>query len=416
MISNKISLLPFVREIEDQGTIGSCVANSEVSAIELITYRAHHTYNLSRLGLYHDTLAFEGRLGQEGLVPVDALLVGSDKGIGDESLHVYNTANVLGNPSAAYYADATTHKITHWHSVALSGAAIDAELAKGNPVLIAVDIPKWFMGVVGSVATQNDNLHSSNYGAGWADWAGKHQLLITGRDTTIDGGVRFVENSWGTSWGDNGIGAIKFDDFAYNRPAGSISDGRLNVYAAFVVDGFAGMDFQYTPQREQVTQLYASLFNRAPELSGLDYWASTLTTQSFAQVAQAMYDCTPSRTLYPTNISDTDVIKSFYSNVLGRTADSGGLAYWTGKLAAGQSKGQVITDMIIATDTYSGVDTAALASQSLLDNKTSLGEYYAVSLQADNLNIAQVALVGVTSDVNCLGPLHLGLSQQLGWI
>ena len=106
--------------------------------------------------------------------------------------------------------------------------------------------------------------------------------------------------------------------------------------------------------RTQVSQLYTALFGRAPDSDGLGFWTTLVGNgTTLAQVADMMYATTPARTYYPDSYTHQQVIASFYLNVLGRTADAEGLAFWTAKLdAAGATPGSVITQMIANVADY----------------------------------------------------------------
>jgi hypothetical protein len=153
-----------------------------------------------------------------------------------------------------------------------------------------------------------------------------------------------------------------------------------------------------TQMRTDVANLYVALFGRAPERDGLGYWVQQLDAgKTVAQVAQEMYNTTPARTTYPDFLTNEEIIKKFYTNVLGRTADADGLAYWTAKLNAGATKGSVISEMITAVTAYTGTDTAAVDSKSLFTNKVTVGLYYAVDLGGNDVTTATSLLANVTA-------------------
>ena len=167
-----------------------------------------------------------------------------------------------------------------------------------------------------------------------------------------------------------------------------------------------------TPQmRTQVTQLYVSLFGRAPEADGLGYWVQQLNAgKSFQSIAQDMFNVAPARVYYPSYLTNEEIVAKFYVNVLGRTPDAGGLAYWTGRLntesttgtAASKSiaVGTVITEMLTAVVSYTGTDAAALQSQSLLNNKVAVGMHYAVDLGGNDIAFASTLVPLVTAGAN----------------
>lgn len=152
--------------------------------------------------------------------------------------------------------------------------------------------------------------------------------------------------------------------------------------------------------RTQVAQLYTSLFGRAPEADGLGFWVQKLNNgESFASVAQQMYSVDAARAYYPSFYTNQEIIAKFYTNVLGRTADADGLAFWTAKLdAKGATPGSVIAEMITVVAGYSGTDPDALKSQALFNNKVSVGLHYAVDLIGNDVTFAKTLFSGVTDD------------------
>ena len=163
--------------------------------------------------------------------------------------------------------------------------------------------------------------------------------------------------------------------------------------------------------RTSVAQLYVSLFGRAPEASGLGYWAQQLGNGvSLQQIAQDMFNVAPSRAYYPSFLTNEEIITKFYVNVLGRNPDAGGLAYWTGRLNTLSStgttaqkalaQGSVIVEMLTAVVGYSGTDAAGLQSQSLFNNKVAVALKYAVEMNGDSIPDASTLIPLVTAGAN----------------
>jgi S-layer protein len=152
-----------------------------------------------------------------------------------------------------------------------------------------------------------------------------------------------------------------------------------------------------TAMRDQVAQLYVALFGRAPDAEGLGYWVGLMGQgQSFTQVANSMYGTSPARAYFPTYFSNSDVISSFYTNVLGRTGDDEGLAYWTGRLnAPGATPGSVIAELISVVANYGGTDSAGLTSQALFNNRATVARAYAEA--NGNVEFSTAILSSVTS-------------------
>lgn len=93
-----------------------------------------------------------------------------------------------------------------------------------------------------------------------------------------------------------------------------------------------------------VTRLYRAYFLRNPDHSGMQYWLArrgegrTLTkiSQSFATSSEFVRKYG--------SLSNAAFVDRVYRNVLGRPGDSGGVAYWTGKLDKGTPRGQVMAN------------------------------------------------------------------------
>lgn len=151
--------------------------------------------------------------------------------------------------------------------------------------------------------------------------------------------------------------------------------------------------------RPQITKLYISMFNRAPDAGGLDYWEQKLQSgdiPSLAAIAQAMYETQDARAYYPEGASNEAVIASFYKYVLGRDPDSAGLAYWKQYMDSGKSFGEVAVAMIDAVDHYTGTDPAGLKSKVLFENKFQVAQTFVVT--DGSVDGAQKVLADVNDD------------------
>ena len=150
--------------------------------------------------------------------------------------------------------------------------------------------------------------------------------------------------------------------------------------------------------RTQVSQLYVALFGRAPDGEGLGFWVQQLSDgKTMTQVADIMYATEPARAYYPNFSTNEEIISKFYTQVLGRTADTEGLAFWTAKLnAPGATPGSVITEMVDVVANYTGTDPAGVTSAALFNNRAEVAQWYGE--QNGAVDGATTILVGVTSD------------------
>lgn len=84
-------------------------------------------------------------------------------------------------------------------------SSVCQSLVNGHPVLIGMWFPNSFYDVSSNGVFNSEN-QSINYDNG-------HAMTVVGYDDNKLGGCFTVVNSWGSSWGDNGLVYIKYQDF-----------------------------------------------------------------------------------------------------------------------------------------------------------------------------------------------------------
>lgn len=165
--------------------------------------------------------------------------------------------------------------------------------------------------------------------------------------------------------------------------------------------------------RTAVVDLYTALFNRAPDASGLTFWAQAYADgASLMGITQSFMGTTEGRATYPAAQTSAQFVAAFYQNVFGRTADAGGLAFWTAALdaaggagsdaaraaLAGQIVGVVNQTMVSKPDGLSDAAYAqTVADRALFANKAVVGDYVA-SLNINDVVLARKVLALVTQD------------------
>ena len=93
-----------------------------------------------------------------------------------------------------------------------------------------------------------------------------------------------------------------------------------------------------------LVRLYFAFFDRPPGYEGLSYWAGQVRTgTTIPQVAQQFAQSAEFQSTYGL-LSDGAYVDLVYENVLGRAADAGGRAYWSGQLAGGVSRGRLMVE------------------------------------------------------------------------
>ncbi len=93
----------------------------------------------------------------------------------------------------------------------------------------------------------------------------------------------------------------------------------------------------------QVCRLYQAYFLRLPDADGIDHWRRALAAGlPVAAVSDGFAGSSEFLARYGA-LDDRGFVSLVYRNVLGREADPGGLDHWTRQLAAGASRGTVMT-------------------------------------------------------------------------
>lgn len=139
----------------------------------------------------------------------------------------------------------------------------------------------------------------------------------------------------------------------------------------------------------QVSQLYVALFNRASEGSGNAFWQSFGKAADVAaervEVANAMLGTDASQAIFPSSTTNAAFIEALYTNVFdkgGVDVDPAGKAFWVARLDAGQSRGQVVVDIIDAgLSLINSPDAATAAAAQQLQNRIDVSDFTAQTLQ-----------------------------------
>ena len=211
-LPSSVDMREDVYEIENQGSIGSCVANGVASSCELIANRNDKPIDLSRLFLYNATKVYENRLGEEGLYTRDAYHVAYKQGMPTEEYYPYDISKDNIAPSSEDYKEAFNNRIDRYESVIRWNSVdsikkihqIKSALHEGLPVGFAMMITASLINLKGSWKEHNyKGVNPDTKGIGG------HYMLIVGYD---DEHYKFlVQNSWGTSWGDGGYCGLPYN-------------------------------------------------------------------------------------------------------------------------------------------------------------------------------------------------------------
>ena len=169
--------------------------------------------------------------------------------------------------------------------------------------------------------------------------------------------------------GDSGGPLIIRGTDGIERVAGVVSGGatpctgpdafmRVTAYADWIrsVSGVGASDERV---RDQLVRLYQASFLRESDAAGIAYWQG-LALGGRPMTAIALQFTTSAEFVARYGaLTDDAFVRQIYRNVLEREADAGGLAHWTGMMAAGRTRGWVIlgfsdsNEFVAATGTLS---------------------------------------------------------------
>lgn len=89
----------------------------------------------------------------------------------------------------------------------------------------------------------------------------------------------------------------------------------------------------------QAFRIYRAAFDRTPDTIGLGYWITQMDKgMGVVEVAARFIDSKEFRELYGANATSADFLTKVYSNVLDRTPDSVGLAWWVNEMTINPAK------------------------------------------------------------------------------
>ena len=198
-----------MREIENQGSTGSCVANATVSSLELLAKKAGLDINLSRLFLYFNLREpYTDLKGKDiGSYLRDGFKMCNQYGICTEDVWEFDVSKVNTKPSDEAYTKARENIAQEYKRILTDEYQITRmkiAVAKGYSIIISMRLGKTFY-ELGSIK----DLAKQDYKGLQDDSIGGHAMNVVGYDDELGGFI--VENSWGSSWGANGCLLVKYD-------------------------------------------------------------------------------------------------------------------------------------------------------------------------------------------------------------
>jgi len=152
-----------------------------------------------------------------------------------------------------------------------------------------------------------------------------------------------------------------------------------------------------------ISGLYASFFNRAPDLDGLSYWEGRASGASdfntFNEIASGFAGHPKFGDIYD-SMSNQDFVEAIYVNTLGAEGDAEGIAFWTNDLNNGVSRSEMVATFVYSALNFDVNDSQwdslsaeekvnASGRKDAITNKADTGIYFVESF-GENTNITDV--------------------------
>jgi hypothetical protein len=95
-----------------------------------------------------------------------------------------------------------------------------------------------------------------------------------------------------------------------------------------------------------VTRSFLAYLGRVPDPSGLSYWVGKIRSGRSMSWVNSALAASPEFARRQASLTDSQFIDALYHDLLNRTPDSGGKAYWLGKLAGGTTRATVVGSFV----------------------------------------------------------------------
>lgn len=242
-LPERVSLEKFCPPRLNQGQQGSCVAWSHAYAARSIMYNMQMGNNPSVESAFspaflYNQIKLDGCQGSyipramdkmlnQGLVPYNDFEYNDQE---CERMPGESLKQKAGNFRIKGFQRLTKGDKNGFESEEIDLIAIKQNLAQGAPVTIGMMVGGTFMQeMMGREVWEptEEDYQMNGFGG--------HAMCIIGYDDYKAGGAFQIMNSWGTEWGKNGIGWVKYNDFKYfNKeayglyPMGNASDPKFS--------------------------------------------------------------------------------------------------------------------------------------------------------------------------------------------
>lgn len=204
VLATEIDMRPETESVDDQKSMGSCVAHAGQTALEICFARAGQPTDLSRMYLYYFVQLASGTLGQSGAHTGQLGKAVEDGGVCKEVTFPYFVDREGWEPTVA--AEAEAREMFPKGSTSFTRVqglkGIKQALNRGMPVMITMYVHFSMMYMLGKDWRKHEwDIKQTPLGL--------HAVTVIGYDDAA--GRLLCENSWGSKYGDGGFFGIRYD-------------------------------------------------------------------------------------------------------------------------------------------------------------------------------------------------------------
>ena len=179
-----------------------------------------------------------------------------------------------------------------------------------------------------------------------------YAYVLSGADTVVGSAGNDFLNGYGgidtaVYRGTAASYMLRGSDSAFAVTGAAGSDTLINVERLAFTDKHIAIDVGANDNGGTIYRLYQAALDRAPDLAGLGYWMGRLDDGlSIVDIAAGFIGSAEYARLYSGVTSNTALVTKYYTNILERAPDAGGLAYWAGLLDSGKATAAQVLDAI----------------------------------------------------------------------
>ena len=204
-LPEKVDLRDKCPEIYDQGSLGSCTANSMGAVFQFEQMKQEiENFMPSRLFIYYNTREIEGTIRSDaGATLRNTIKTMADKGVCPEKMWNYSKC-FKKKPTEDCYVEGAKHQVLEYLRVEHNLYYIRECLAQGHPISFGMMLYESFMSDLVTntgVVPMPDLSRESAIGG--------HAVMLVGYDDIQRHFI--VRNSWGKSWGVNGYFYLPYE-------------------------------------------------------------------------------------------------------------------------------------------------------------------------------------------------------------